>query len=172
MKRNLTKPFVALITTCLMLALAAPGLAQVQWRDRNYRGNGRVNVDRLIRQAENRSDQFVASLSQRNNRGFLERIFGDTERVGRLAARAHDLESQLNALREQSYRDGYNNDYRDRDNNNYGLRESVAAVMSTAEDVNRIMNYRRLNPVVERQWSMLKSDLNRLARVYNLRQLS
>ena len=157
---RLTRPLVALITSCLMLALAAPGLAQ--WRDRNPYGYGRYNVDRLIRQAENRSDQFVMSLEQRNNRGFLERIFGDTERVGRLAARAHDLESQLNALREESFRERDDSD----------LRASVASVLSTAEDVNRIMNYRQLSPVVERQWAMLKSDLNRLARIYDLRQLS
>ena len=166
MNSHLTRPFVALITFCLMLALASPGLAQ--WPDRNRdrgydRGYGRISVDRLIRQAETRSDQFVASLEQRNNRGLIERIFGDTERVGRLAARAHDLESQLNALREESFREG---------DNDSDLRASVANVLSTAEDVNRIMNYRQSNPVVERQWSMLKSDLNRLARVYNLRQLS
>lgn len=157
---RLTRPLVALITSCLMLALAAPGLAQ--WRDRNPYGYGRNNVDRLIRQAENRSDQFVMSLEQRNNRGFLERIFGDTERLGRLSARAHDLESQLNALREESFRERDDSD----------LRATVASVLSTAEDVNRIINYRQLRPVVERQWAMLKSDLNRLARIYDLRQLS
>jgi hypothetical protein len=147
--------------------MASPSLAQwPQWRDRHPDryddGYARINVDRLIRQAENRSDQFVASLEQRTSRSFLERILGDNERLGRLRARAHDLESQLNMLREESFRSG----------NDYNLRSSVANVLSVAEDINRSMYYRDLNPVVERQWSMLKADLNRLARVYNLRQLS
>jgi hypothetical protein len=166
MNSHLPRAFVALITFCLALALASPGFAQWpdRYPDRGYdRGYGRISVDRLIRQAENRSDQFVAALEQRNNRSFLERILGDTDRVGRLAARARDLESQLNTLRQESFREG---------DNDSDLRESVANVLSTAEDVNRIMNYRQLSPVVERQWSMLKSDLNRLARAYNLRQLS
>ena len=164
MRNRLLRSFVALTTLCLALAMASPSLAQ--WPDRyrdDERGYGRFNnVDRLIRQAENRSDQFVMSLEQRNSRSFLSRILGDEERLGGLRARARDLERQLNMLREESFRSG--NDYR--------LRSSVANVLSVAEDINRRMYYRELNPVAERQWSMLKSDLNSLARAYNLRQLS
>ena len=164
MRNRLLRSFVALTTLCLALAMASPSMAQ--WPDRyrdSERGYGRFNnVDRLIRQAENRSDQFVMSLEQRNSRSFLSRILGDEERLGGLRARARDLERQLNMLREESFRSG--NDYR--------LRSSVANVLSVADDINRRMYYRELNPVAERQWSMLKSDLNSLARAYNLRQLS
>ena len=93
MRNRLPKSFVALTTFCLMLVLAAPGLAQ--WRDRDpYRDRGRANVDRLIRQAENRSDQFVTALEQRQNSGLIERILGG-DRLGGLTARAHDLERRL-----------------------------------------------------------------------------
>ena len=165
MRNRLLRSFVALTTLCLALAMASPSMAQ--WPDRyrtdSERGYGRFNnVDRLIRQAETRSDQFVMALEQRNSRSFLSRILGDEERLGGLRARARDLERQLNVLREESFRSG--NDYR--------LRESVANVLSVAEDINRRMYNRELNPVAERQWSMLKSDLNRLARAYNLSQLS
>ena len=164
MRNRLLRSFVALTTLCLALAMASPSLAQ--WPDRyrtDERGYGRFNnVDRLIRQAETRSDQFVMALEQRNSRSFLSRILGDEERLGALRARARDLERQLNVLREESFRSG--NDYR--------LRDSVANVLSVAEDINRRMYNRELNPVAERQWSMLKSDLNSLARAYNLRQLS
>ena len=163
MRNRLLRSFVALTTLCLALAVASPSMAQWPDRDTGYgRGYGRINIDRLIRQAENRSDQFVMSLEQRNSRSFLSRILGDEERLGGLRARARDLERQLNMLREESFRSG--NDYR--------LRSSVANVLSVAEDINRRMYYRELNPVAERQWSMLKSDLNSLARAYNLRQLS
>jgi hypothetical protein len=159
MRNRLLKPFVALTTCCLMLALASPGLAQ--WRDRDRdRWGGRANVDRLIRQAETRSDQFVMALEQRSNRGLFEQILGG-DRLGGLTARAHDLERQLNAIREESFGRG----------NDYDLRPSVRNVLSIAEDIDRMMQNRRLSPVVERQWAMLRSDLNTLARAYNLRTL-
>lgn len=137
--------------------MASPSLAQ--WRDRYPRED---NLHRLIRQAETQSDQFVMSLERMRDRGFLERVFGGSERLGGLTARAHDLEREMNAIRDESNREG----------NSYEIRSSVANALSVAEDINRTMRYRRLNFEVERQWSMLRSDLNRLARAYNLRQLS
>ena len=157
MRNRLLRSFVALTTCCLVLSLASPSLAQ--WRDRYPRED---NLDRLIRQAETQSDQFVMSLERMRDRGFLERVFGGSERLGGLTARAHDLEREMNALRNESNREG----------NSYEIRSSVANALSVAEDINRTMRYRRLNFEVERQWSMLRSDLNRLARAYNLRQLS
>jgi len=165
MENRLLKPFVIFTTCCLMLLLASPGLAQwrdrdPQWRDQN-RWGGRVNVDRLIRQAETRSDQFVMALEQRSNsRGLFEQILGG-DRLGGLTARAHDLERQLNSIREESFGRG----------DDYDLRPSVRNALRIAEDINRSMQYRRLNPVIERQWAMLRSDLNMLARAYNLRTL-
>ncbi len=156
MRNRLLRSFVALTTCCLVLALASPSLAQ--WRDRY----GDRDVDRLIRQAETHSNQFVAALERARDRGFMERVFGGGERLNGLTARAHDLESQFNSLREESYQS----------ENSYDLRSGVANALSVAEDINRTMRYRRVNFDVERQWSMLRSDLNRLARVYNLRQLS
>lgn len=157
MRNRLLRSFVALTTCCLVLSTASPSLAQ--WRDRYPRED---NLDRLIRQAETQSDQFVMSLERMRDRGFLERVFGGSERLGGLTARAHDLEREMNAIRDESYREG----------NSYEIRSSVANALSVAEDINRTMRYRRLNFEVERQWSMLRSDLNRLARAYNLRQLS
>ncbi|HSQ20109.1 MAG TPA: hypothetical protein VLR92_07005, partial [Blastocatellia bacterium] len=77
-------------TCCLVLSLASPSLAQ--WRDRYPRED---NLDRLIRQAETHSDQFVMSLERMRDRGFLERVFGGSERLGGLTARAHDLERAM-----------------------------------------------------------------------------
>jgi hypothetical protein len=162
MINRLLKSFVALTTFCLMLALASP--ASAQWRDQRRdwdRDSRSFGVERLIRQAENRSDQFVMSLERRRSGGFFEQIFNEFERSGGLRSRARDLETQLNSLREESY----NGDFRD-------LRSGVANVLSVAEDINNVMRYRQMDPVVERQWLMLRSDLNRLARIYNLRELS
>ena len=165
MTNRLLKSFVALTTICLTLAIAAPASAQwrEQWRDRD-RDSRFSNVGRLIRQAENRSDQFVVSLDRRGRGGFFEQIFGEVDRPNGLRARARDLEAQLNSLREQSY----NADFRDFRE----LRNGVANALSMAEDINNTMRYRRLDPVVERQWLMLRSDLNQLARIFNLRGLA
>ena len=163
MNNRLLNLFVAMTTFCLMLAFAAPSSAQwpERWqdRDRDWRN---PNVERMIRQAENRSDQFVMALESRRNRGILQQIFGENERLNRLSNRAHDLESQLNALRQE-----VNGGARLRD-----LRPGVINVLSLAEDINTTMHNRRLDPVVERQWAMLRQNLNQLARVYNLRPLS
>ena len=167
MTNRLLKSFVALTTICLTLAIAAPASAQWrdQWRDRDRNSRFNFNnVERLIRQAENRSDQFVMSLEQRRSGGFFEQIFGEIDRPNGLRARAHDLETQLNSLREQSY-DADFRDFRE-------LRSGVANALSMAEDINNVMRYRRLDPVAERQWLMLRSDLNQLARIFNLRELA
>jgi hypothetical protein len=144
MRNRLLRSFVALTTCCLVLSLASPSLAQ--WRDQYPR---EIYVDRLIRQAETHSDQFVMSLERMRDGGFLERVFGGWERLGGLTARAHDLEREMNAIRDSSYREG----------NYYEIRSRVANALSVAEDINRTMRYRRLNFEVERQWSMLRSDL-------------
>ena len=167
MKNRLLNLFVAMTTFCLMLAFATPAAAQwpQRWQDRDrdsYRDLRFSNIDRMIRQAENRSDQFIMALESRRNRGILQQIFGENERLDRLSNRAHYLETQLNALRQDANRGA---DFRE-------LRPGVINVLSLAEDINTTMHNRRLDPVVERQWAMLRQNLNQLARVYNLRQLS
>ena len=152
--RNLTlKFFSALTVCCMMLAVASPTFAQ--WRgSRNYT---RVNVDRLIRQAENRSDQFVAMFDRALDRSRLE----GTIREDRLNERALQLERELNIVRQQF----------NRTRNHYEIRSHVANAINVAQGINRVMQNRRLYPTAERQWSLLRSDLNRLAAVYNVPQL-
>ena len=163
MTNRLLKSFVALTTFCLMLALASPASAQWQEQRRDWGRESRdAMVDRLIRQAENRSDQFALSLERRRSGGFFEQIFDEFERSGGLRSRARDLEAQLNSLRQESFNSDLPRD----------LRSGVASALSVAEDINNVMRHRRMDSVVERQWAMLRSDLNRLARVYNLRELS
>jgi hypothetical protein len=140
----------------MVLALASPSFAQ--WRgEYRGRGNDRMYVDRLIRQAENRSDQFVRIFDRALDRSRLDGSW----REDRLNVRAMDLERQLNIIRQQF----------NRTNNPYQIRSHVANAMNVAQSINQVMRYRRLEPMVERQWSLLRSDLNRLAAVYNVRQL-
>src|SRR5688572_12288480 len=153
--RNLTfKSLTALAVFCMVLALASPGFAQWRGPSRSYT---RVDVDRLIRQAENRSDQFVAMFDRALDRSRLE----GTIREDRLNERALQLERELNIVRQ-----AFN-----RTTNHYNIRSHIANALNAAQGINNVMRSRRLYPTAERQWTLLRSDLNRLAAVYNLRQL-
>jgi hypothetical protein len=155
--RNLRlKSITALAACCLMLAAASSSFAQSR---APYRSSGyaRVNVDRLIRQAENRSDQFVALFDRALDRSRLEGTF----REDRLNERAFQLERQLNIVRQEF----------NRSSNHYSVRSHIANALNVAQSINNVMRNRRLYPAAERQWTLLRSDLNRLAAVYNLRQM-
>jgi hypothetical protein len=161
-KRFFVKATITMAVCCMMLTLASPSFAQ--WRGDSFgqwggvnRGRSRVDVDRLIRQAENRSDQFVALFDRALDRSRLD----GTIREDRLNVRAMDLERQLNIVRQQF----------NRTNNFMSIRYQIANAMNAAQGINNVMHNRRLDPVVERQWVFLRSDLNRLAAVYNVRQL-
>src|SRR5687768_16627354 len=134
--RNLTfKSLTALAVFCMVLALASPGFAQWRGPSRSYT---RVNVDRLIRQAENRSDQFVAIFDRALDRSRLE----SSIREDRLNERALHLERELNIVRQEFNRTG----------NHYNIRSHVSNALNAAQAINTVMRNRRLHPVAERQW--------------------
>ena len=54
---------------------------------------------------------------------------------------------------------------------NFNRRSQLGTVLRVAQSINNAMRYRRVGYDVQRQWSMVRSDLNRLARAYNLRQI-
>lgn len=71
------------------------------------------------------------------------------------------LETDLDSLRQEF----------DRTDRYQDTRSQVSRVMSTAEGINAVVRRRRLGGNTERVWAQLRSDLNALAYVYNLRQL-
>lgn len=148
MCNRLLRSFGVLAVFCAVLALATPGYAQksfgfrVQFgdrdRDRDVRAVG------LINQAENRSDRFAAML-------------GDREDF--LSEQARDLASQLDVVRSEANQGA----------SFYEVRSNVASALNIARNINREMrNGGGMDFQAERQWSMLRSDLNGLARAYNL----
>jgi hypothetical protein len=145
MNNRLLKSLCALLMCCAVMALASPGLAQER-RGFGVRVQFGPDVERLVRQAENRTTQLTAMLDRRGHEG--------------LSARARDLESQLNMVGGEFAPEA-----------RYDRRSQVASVLRVAESINTAMRYRRVDFDVQRQWSMVRNDLNRLARVYNLRQL-
>jgi hypothetical protein len=136
-----------------LLGLASPSFAQ---RRGPYRGRiYRVDVDRLIRQVEDRSDVFVRIFDRALDRSRLD----NTRREDRLNERALDLERQLNIVRQEF----------ESTQNHQAVRSHIARALSIAEGINTVVRNRRLDPQVERQWMLLRSEMNRLAQVYNIR---
>jgi hypothetical protein len=145
MRNQLASSLCALLIGFALVALASSAPAQER-RGFGFRVQFGPDVERMVRQAENHTGQFAAMLDQRGNSGLSER--------------ARDLESQLNMVSGEF--DG---------ESSYDRRSQVASVLRVAESINNALRYRRVDFDVQRQWSMVRSDLNRLARVYNLRQI-
>ena len=156
MRNRFLRSLVILLAVGTMLGLASPSYAQ---RRAPYRGPvyARANVDRLIRQVENRSDVFVNMFDRALDNSRLDA----SRREDRLNERAFELERQLNVVRQEF----------DRTRNHMAVRAHIARALSLAEGINTVIRNRRLDPQVERQWALLRSDLNRLTQVYNLRPL-
>jgi hypothetical protein len=116
-----------------------------------------MRVDRLIRQAENRSDQFVMVF----DRALDNSRFEGTIREDRLNERAQELEAQLNVVRQ-----AFTNT-----RNDVEIRSQIFQALNLARGINNVMQNRRLDVRAERQWILLRSALNQLARVYDVPQL-
>jgi hypothetical protein len=146
MCNRLLRSLGLLAVCCTVLALATPSYAQRQFGFRIQLGRGDRGAPAvgLIHQAENRSDRFASMLSGRED--FL-------------SEQARDLASQLDIARSEA----------DQGSSFYEVRSHVASALSVARGINREMRERgEMDYQAERQWSMLKSDLNGLARAYNL----
>ncbi|HXH68975.1 MAG TPA: hypothetical protein VNI60_01375 [Pyrinomonadaceae bacterium] len=122
------------------------------------RGNlNRVQVDRLIRNVEERVDRFVVQFDYALDNSRLN----NTRREDNLNQRARDLEAATDELRREFDR----NDSR-RENS-----QEVRKCLNIASDINAVMRNRRLNAASERNWAAVRSELNALARTYNLPQI-
>lgn len=146
MRNRLLKLFYALMMCCTMGALAVPAVAQERRGPFGFRVQFGPDVERLVRQAENETSRFAAMLDDRDRSWLSER--------------ARELESQLQMV---------SSDFDQ--NSSYDRRSQIDTVLRVAESISNAMRYRRVDFDVQRQWTRVRSDLNRLARAYNLRQI-
>lgn len=152
--RNYASKFsIAVAAVCALFILSAE--SQAQRRGRPY--YGRNDVNEIIRRVENRSDQFVRVFDNALDRSRMD----GRRREDRLNERARDLETALDDLRREF----------DRRERYVDTRSEVSRVLGIAEGINRVMRQRRMGGAAERQWNLLRSELNALARIYNLRML-
>jgi len=147
MRNRILNSLCAFLICSSVAALASPTLAQER-RGFGMQVQFGPDAQRLLRQAENHTNEFAAMLEQRNGYGLSER--------------AHDLQSQLSMV---------SGDY-DRSPAYYDRRAQIGTVLRVAGSISSALRYRRVDYEVQRRWAMVRSDLNRLARVYNLRQIA
>lgn len=153
MKTISSRFFVMLAVCGLVLTLAAPGAAQ---RRRGYARSGytRPEVDRLIKRTEDRADVFVKLFDNALDNSVLD----GTRKEDRLNDKAKELEKQMDKVRKEfDHAEGY-----------IEIKEHVAKALIVSEEINEVVLNRRLSPSVEREWAILRVELNKLARVYNL----
>jgi hypothetical protein len=147
-----------LFTLFAVIGLLAISFATAQAQGR-YRGKfySKADVDRIIKRVEERSDAFRKAVDRHLDRSRLD----DTNAEDRINRQVKQLEEALDELRSEF-------DRRDRWQE---TRVNVEKVMRQADEINALMRNTRFGSAIEREWGLLRSDLNRLAGIYNLRQL-
>jgi len=135
----------------LALMLTAPGLAQGRYRGRVY---SKADVDRIIKRVEDRSDAFQKMVDRNLDRSRLN----GSKREDNINDQVKDLEKALDDLRREF----------DRKDSFRETRREVERVMSEADEVKALMKRLRFDASVEREWQLVKADLNKLAGVYEL----
>ncbi len=149
--KNYSLKFLVVIAAIVGSICALSESANAQIR----RGNlNRVQVDRLIRNLEERVDRFVVQFDYALDNSRLN----NTRREDNLNQRARDLEAATDELRREFDR----NDSR-RENS-----QEVRKCLNIASDIDVAMRNRRLNRATENNWRVVRTELNALARAYNL----
>ena len=137
------------VTVSLAVAAMLPGVAPAQ--PRHDRGR---DIARVIADCEERTNQF-----RRSFRYALDRsAYRDSMREDELNRHADRLERAMNRVRESW----------NRERNPARTRRFVSEALSTSQDINRTILRGRLHPEIQKQWFAVRSELNRLAEVFDL----
>lgn len=127
--------------------------ANAQWQ-RRYNKN---QVERTIRRAEESSNMFRRDLQIWLDRSNLD----PATKEERWLRRASNFENAMDRLRQEfNRRDSW-----------WETRNEVQEVLVAARAVDNNVRSNRFGGTVERRWRQLRTDLNRLARTYNLAAL-
>jgi hypothetical protein len=138
------------ISVALVIALAGISMiAQAQYQ-RPYRTDDRT-VQQLIRRIETRANNFRTSLDRSLDRSSID----NTRREDNINLLVTDFEQATNRLR-------------DRFNSRQSTASDVQEVLDRAALIDRFMQRRTLGNAAERQWNLLRTDINSLAIHYNV----
>lgn len=151
MNKNFLKLLTGLAAVLLILISANVSNAQRRGRDRNYT---KAQVDRLIKNVEERTDRFVSEFDRALDRSRLN----GTKREDNLNEKARNLESGTDELRREF----------DRRDSWIENKDEVRRCLNIAADINVVMQRRKLGGAAENNWANVRSELNALAAAYNL----
>lgn len=149
MKKILTTAVFAITALFSVILLADDASAQNRRNAYTKR-----DVDRIIKNVENRVDVFVRQFDRSLDRSRLD----DSRREDVLNRKARSLESATDELRRDF-------DRRDRWIEN---KDEVRRCLNIAADIQVAMRNQRFNRATENNWRAVQAELNALARVYNL----
>lgn len=140
---------VAFLTTTMVVAQGT------------HKGNfyTKADVERIVKRVEERSDAFRQVVDRSLDRGALD----GTNREDNINRQVKELETAIDQLRKDF----------DRAQTWEETRSQVQRVMNEADEVNAIVRrgrWRRGGPV-KAEWALVRTDLNKLAGIYNLRLL-
>ncbi len=141
---------------------------QAQYGERrNNRRNERINnrwgntnkraVEILIKRVEQRTDVFVRQFDRALDNSRLD----GTRREDRLNERARQLETAADELRREF----------DRGDSLQENRDEVQRLVNIASQIDKVIRRGRVGSGVQSSWRNLRSELNALARVYNVRSV-
>jgi hypothetical protein len=154
--KRVSKILLVTLALCSLMLIAQEGRAQGNDRGRFYT---KADVERIIKRVEERSDAFRKVVDRTLDRSALD----GTNREDNINQQVKELENAIDKLR---------SDFK-RANTWEETRGQVQTVMNEADEVNAIVRRGRWRRggVVKNEWALVRTDLNKLAGVYNLRQL-
>ena len=141
------------VTCALLGALAIPVLAQDANREVV---ETRTDVRTIVRKLADRTGEFKSHF----NDAIEHSLMDGTKLEDRAKHRADDLHDAAKKL-EDVFGDK-------KDKNDPKVRDQVDKTLAAAADVNRVMQEHRFTDRLQREWEVLRSDLNALAEVYEL----
>jgi hypothetical protein len=113
----------------------------------------------IVERLEKRTDSFKESFDKAVEHSSLE----DTKREDRAEDRANDLHSAAKSLKDE---------FEDKkDKNHPDVRKKADRTLAAASDLNKVMRSHRFTDELQREWSLIRTDLNAIAAVYQLSPL-
>jgi hypothetical protein len=142
-----------IIGAVFVIALSGMVAAGQRPQDRGRPGDRVGRIGGVVADLERRTDEFQAALRRALDRSDLRR----TGREDQLNRDAAQLARAMDRLKESW----------NRDHDQSRSRRNAAAAISAGRDLNRTMVRHRLRDSIQREWTAVRDELNRLAEAFD-----
>ena len=154
MKKGITALFMFMTALTAVFVFDSETNAQTYSRVATRNNLSKIQVERILRRVEERTDRFVALFNDSLDNSRLN----NSNRENNLNQRARALESATDELRREF----------DRSDRWIENQDEVRRALNIASDINIAMRNRRFGAATERTWNLLRTELNALAQAFNL----